>query len=196
MRYPILFLLVLLSACEDSTQHIALGTLERDRIAHTATVNEVITELPVSQGSMVTKGTVLVKLDGVIQKATLSKAEASVAQAEANLEKLRNGARVEEVAAARAKVAGARASLVESEANYKRALELAKSRALSDVQRDNVLAKRDANLANLQTASEELLILTNGTREEDLRAAEAILNIAKAVFTIEEKKSASDEEKG
>ena len=106
MRYLICVIFVLLTACDGRPQNIALGTLERDRIAHTATINEVVVALPVAQGSLVKTGTLLVKLDDTLQKAQVSKAEAEVAQAEANLEKLRNGARVEEVASASAKVAG------------------------------------------------------------------------------------------
>lgn len=188
MRYIILLSALYLTACESSQQNIALGTLERDRIAHTATVNEVITSLPVSQGSIVSEGTVLVQLDDTIQKAQVAIAQASVDNFEANLEKLRNGARIEEVAAARAKLAGSRASLDETNANYNRTLELAKSSAISAAEKDRILAMREASLANLKAAQEALHILTNGTREEDLRAAEALYNKAKAVLEIEQKK--------
>lgn len=190
MRYFICLAFVILTACDGHPQNIALGTLERDRIAHTATTNEVVTELPVKQGSQVTKGTVLVKLDETLQTAQVNKAAAQVAQAEAHLEKLRSGAREEEVAAAVAKVAGAKASLVESEANYKRAIELRKSKTISEAERDQKLALRDANRASLQSAREELRILTNGTRIEDLREAEALLDAAVATLASEKKKLA------
>lgn len=190
MRYLICLAFLILTACDDRPQNIALGTLERDRIAHTATTNEVVTELPVKQGSQVTKGTVLVKLDDTLQAAQVNKAVAQVAQAEAHLEKLRSGARKEEVAAAVAKVAGAKASLVESEANYKRAIELRKSKTISEADRDQKLALRDANRASLQSAREELRILTNGTRIEDLREAEALLDAAVATLASEKKKLA------
>jgi HlyD family secretion protein len=190
VRYLICLAFVILAACDGRPQNIALGTLERDRIAHTATTNEVVTALPVNQGSQVTKGTVLVKLDDTLQTAQVSKAAAQVAQAEAHLEKLRSGAREEEVAAAVAKVAGAKASLVESEANYKRAIELRKSKTISEADRDQKLALRDANRASLQSAREELRILTNGTRIEDLREAEALLDAAVATLASEKKKLA------
>jgi HlyD family secretion protein len=103
---------------------------------------------------------------------------------------LRSGAREEEVAAAVAKVAGAKASLVESEANYKRAIELRKSKTISEADRDQKLALRDANRASLQSAREELRILTNGTRIEDLREAEALLDAAVATLASEKKKLA------
>ena len=190
MKYLICLVFVLLMACDSRPQNIALGTLERDRIAHTATANEVVVALPVSQGSTVEKGTLIVKLDDTIQKAQVRKAEADVAQAEANLEKLRNGARVEEVAAAQAKVAGAKASLVESEANYLRSLELIETKAISEATRDKMLAARDSDLASLQSAKEELRKLTNGTREEELLKAEADLAAVIATLASEKKKLA------
>ncbi|UTW04140.1 HlyD family efflux transporter periplasmic adaptor subunit [Amphritea atlantica] len=190
MRYLIYLLLPFLAACSDSSDHLALGTLERDRIAHTATASEVVVELPVSPGSQVTKGTLLVKLDSTLQQSEVDKASAEVALAQANLEKLRNGAREEEVAAAAARVAGARASLVESRANHIRILNLIKQKLVSQSELDRARAIRDADQAVLQNAQEALLLLTNGTREEDLRAAEAALNAAKAMLAIQSKRLA------
>ena len=187
MRYLICLIFVLLTACDSRPQNIALGTLERDRIAHTATVNEVVVDLPVSQGSVVKKGTLLVKLDDTLQKAQVRKVEAEIAQAEANLEKLRSGARPEEIAIANAKVAGANAALVESEANYIRSMTLIKQNVISEATLDTALASRDASLANLESAQEQLLELTNGTREEDLRIAEAHLDAVIATLASEMK---------
>ena len=188
MRYYLFILIVLLSACNKHPQKIALGTLERERIAHTATVNEVVVDLPIAQGSMVKKGSLLVRLDNTLQKTRVSKAEAEVAQAEANLEKLRSGARIEEVEAARAKVAVAKATLVESEANYKRAKILAKQKVISQADLDKARASRDTNFASLQSVREQLRELTNGAREEDLRMAQASLDAVKAALLSENKK--------
>ena len=190
MRYFIYVIFVLLTACNGRDANVALGTLERDRIAHTATINEIVVALPVAQGSTVSKGTVLVKLDDTQQSAQVAKAQAEVIQAQANLEKLRNGAREEEVAAASAKVAGAKATLIESEANYKRAKNLAKRNLTSLANLDRSLAGRDASLANLHSAQEQLRELTNGTREEDLRIAEARLGAVIAILASENKKLA------
>jgi len=190
MRYIVCLVIVLLSACDRQPQNIALGTLERERIAHTATINEVVIALPVKQGSMVKKGTILVRLDDTQQKAQVAKAQAEVAQAEANLEKLRNGARVEEVASASAKVAEAKASLVENEANYLRAKNLAQRDLASQARLDSTRASRDASLARLQSAKEQLRELTNGTREEDLRMSEARLAATISVLASENKKLA------
>lgn len=182
------FFLTILTGCNDDNPNVALGTLERDRIAHTATVNEVITEIPVRAGSQVSKGTVLVKLDDTLQKALVAKALAQVQQAQANLDKARNGARAEEVATAQAKVAGAQATLVRSKANYEREARLINSNLTSQVNLDAALAKRDENISQLNSAQEQLRQLVNGTRIEDLAIAEAILATNIAVLTSEQKK--------
>lgn len=180
--------LALLVGCQQDSRHLALGTLERERIALTATANEVITSIPVSTGALVNKGELLVQFDNVQQQAQVEKAKAEVAQAQASLEKLRNGARHEEVESARAKVAGAKASLTEFEANYTRAQNLVVKGLVSQADLDKALSSRDAGQANLRATQEQLLVLTNGTREEDLRFADAHLSAAKAMLTSEQKK--------
>lgn len=183
-----LSLFFLLSACDNNKPGIALGTLERERIAHTATVSEVITALPVPAGSKVTKGTVLVQLDDTIQKALVNKAKAEMQQAKANLEKVHNGAREEEVADATAQVEGAKAALLKSNANYERALILIKKQLASQATLDNALAARDGNQAKLNSAKEHLLQLINGARIEDLQIAEATYATTLAVLASETKK--------
>lgn len=183
-----ILLCALVSACDNHNDHLALGTLERDRVAHTATVNEVIVALPISQGSEVKAGDLLVKLDDRQQSAVVAQAEADVTRADANLEKLRNGAREEEVAAAQAKVEGARATLVDAQRTYARNRDLAARQMVSQAEVDRSLAARDTAGANLRSAQEQLRELTNGTREEDLRMASAELDAAQARLVSERKR--------
>jgi len=182
------FVFLLFIGCNSEQENVALGTLERDRIAHTATVSEVIIDLPVAAGSQVIKGMVLVKLDDDLQKASVAKARAQVQQAQATLDKAHNGARVEEVATAKAKVAGAKAALAKSTANYIRAKSLIKANLTSQATLDDALASRDENLATLSSTQEQLRQLINGTRIEDLAIAEAVLATNIAMLTHEEKK--------
>ena len=177
-----------LFGCDNAKENIALGTLERDRIAHTATVNEVITALPVLPGSWVDKGTVLVELDQTQQLAQQAIAQAGVLQAEANVEKLRRGAREEELAIASANVTGAKATLVENQANYKRIKNLAKNNLSSEAELNKALASKDLALANLHAFEETLRQLTNGARIEDLQMAQAQVLAAKAKLASETKK--------
>ena len=193
MRHlPILLSLLMLplSGCEGDSHGVALGTLERDRIAHVATSSEVVVALPVEPGSEVKAGDLLVQLDDTLQQAQLDKAAAEVAQAKASLAKLRHGARPEEVAAGRARVAGAQAALVESEASYTRIRNLADQHAVSQADLDKARASRDANQAALLSAEEDLAVLTNGARAEDLEAAQAALDAALATQALENKRLA------
>ena len=190
MQYFSLILLVLLTACDNHSQQLALGTLERDRISHTATVNEVIVSLPVSAGSHIKQGDLLVQLDDTEQKAHVAHAQAEVAQAQANLDKLRKGPRIEDIAVAKAIVAGAKAKTIASEANYKRAKNMAKSNLSSQANLDTAIADRDFDLANLHSTQQQLTALLKGTREEDLRSAQAILDATQASLAGEEKKLA------
>lgn len=187
--YSILALLTL-AGCDNHPEHIALGTLERDRITHSATVNEVITALPTPRGSVVKQGDVLVQLDNTLQTAQVAKAQASIKQAKAQLDKLRNGARSEEIAGAKAQVEGAKAALLESQSSYQRSRDLLKQKLISQASHDSSLAVRDAATAKLKSANEALLTLTNGTRIEDIHVAEANLAAAMAVLNIENKKLA------
>lgn len=171
---------LLLAGCQDEATGIALGTVERDRVALTATAAEVVIALPVPQGSRVKKGDVLVRLDDQRERAQVAGAQAEVERARANLEKLRNGAREEELAAARAKVSGARASLLETEQTFERTKDLSSRGTVSKASYDTAVAKRDAAQASLKSAQEELRELENGARAEDLAMAEAELAAAQA----------------
>ncbi|GAA4885525.1 HlyD family efflux transporter periplasmic adaptor subunit [Ferrimonas pelagia] len=179
-----------LSGCAPAEQHVALGTLERERVTLPATVDEVIVALPVMAGTWVGQGTVLVQLDDRQQQAQVARALAEVERAEAQLDKLRNGARPEEVAAAQAQVTGTQATLQEAESSYARARQLQRQQLISQADVDHALASRDAASATLTAAREALLTLTNGTRQEDLRMAGAELAAAEASLASERKRLA------
>jgi len=179
-------LFLALGACMADDPQEALGTLERDRIIHKATANEIITAQPIPEGTLVSAGSLLVQLDDRRQKAMVARAAAEVARAGAHLEELRNGAREEDVAAASARVSGAKASLQEAQASYARAKQLVAQKLASQAALDSALAGRDGAEAALGTAQEQLLRLTNGTRPEQLVQAEAALAAAQAQQELEE----------
>jgi HlyD family secretion protein len=183
---PLALTLLLITGCTEQTANQALGTLERDRIILKATADEIIVEEPIPEGSNVTAGTVLVKLDDRQQQAVVARARAEVARARASLEELRNGARAEDIAAASAQVNGARAELVEATAQYQRTLELRRQKLAAQANLDRALAKRDAAEAALASARENLLRLTNGTRPEQLDQGKAQLAAAQAQLSLEE----------
>ncbi len=185
-RLAILLAAALLAACSDNSVDEALGTLERDRIVLTATADEIILDEPVPEGTMVSAGTVLVQLDDKRQQARVAVARAEVSRARARLEELRNGARPEEVAAASARVKGAGAELTEAQASYQRSKVLRQQNLASQSSLDHARAQRDAAKASLDSASEDLLRLTNGTRQEQLDQGAATLQAAEAQLLLEQ----------
>lgn len=179
--------LLLLAACSDEAPDQALGTLERDRIILRATASEIITEQPLQEGQPVTAGQLLVQLDPRNQQTIVARARAETARASARMTELRNGARKEDIAAATAQVSGARATLVDAEASYQRAQKLVAQKLAARATLDSALANRDAAEAALDSAREQLLRLTNGTRPEQLEQGAAELEAAQAQLALEQR---------
>ena len=178
---------VLLASCSDSSTGVALGTLERDRVALTATADEVITALPVPRGEYVSKGTVLVQLDNRAQTAEVERRVAEVALAQANLDEKRAGPRPEDIAQARAQVAASQAKVVETETAFERFAQLESTGTTSEAKFDVVLSARDVARAELAKNQENLNELLAGSRIEDIQKAEAELGIAEANLKFAEK---------
>jgi len=186
LRGLLLILIAQLSACSDDNANLALGTLERDRIVLKATAAEIITQLPIAEGSNVKVGDLLLQLDDRRQQALVAQADASLASAQAYLTKLQNGARAEDIAAARSQVAGAEAQLLEAQKMLKRAQVMMSRKLSSEAVLDSARANHDSAQANLDKSRENLLLLTNGSREEDLQQAEAQVAVAKAALALEQ----------
>lgn len=189
-RYLQLFLLVCclltISACGNRDTHLALGTLERDRVILKATAAEIITQLPLREGVLVNEGDLLVQLDDRRQRALVAKADASLRSAKAMLTKLQQGNRPEDIAAARSQVRGAEAQLIEAQKAFDRTQTLVSRQLAGAAELDSARAKRDSAQANLDKAQENLLLLTNGSREEDLQQAEAQVALAQAALALEQ----------
>ena len=178
-RFSVPVLVLLLSACNDTNEGAqALGTLERDRITLSATAAEVIVALPVREGSTVARGDLLVQLDDSLQMALVAKAEADVQQFEANLEKLRNGPRAEEIMAAEARVEVARATLQEITQDISRIQRLVQQQLAPAAELETAQSRHAARQAALNEAEDQLHLLNAGTRPEDIRLAEAQLSAA------------------
>ncbi|MDC3190780.1 HlyD family efflux transporter periplasmic adaptor subunit [Pseudoalteromonas elyakovii] len=186
-RVVLILISLVVAACSDSNEGVALGTLERERVIHPATTNEILIDLPVSAGQLVEKGQVIAKFDAELQQAIVAKAQAQLAQATAFLEKTLNGARPEEVAAASAKVAAANAAYTQSEANFRRAKTLVKEKLASQETLDSATAARDETFANLESAKQNLNELTNGSRVEDINSAKAQVQAAEAELKVQQK---------
>ncbi|WKE67354.1 HlyD family efflux transporter periplasmic adaptor subunit [Gallaecimonas kandeliae] len=172
MRVVLVLGLLMLCACSDGGDRV-FGTVERDRLTLTAPVGDLVAAVAVSEGQQVKAGQVLLQLDDTAAKARVGQAQAELARAKAALEELTNGARAEELAQARAALDGALATLIEARQQYERTERLFKSHVLTQDDLDKAKAGRDKALAGRDQAAQHLKELENGTRQEQLRQAEA-----------------------
>ena len=181
-------LVFMLTACAPGETNVALGTLERDRIVLTATDSEIITAQPVAEGSPVETGQLLVQLDSRQQALRVQTLEAELAERDAVLEWLRNGPRVEEIAAAEARVDTAKAVVRENRLQLTRIQELVEKRVASQSELDSAQALVDSNAARLRDAEAQLKLVLAGTRPEELAQAEAQRQAARAQLALERRK--------
>ena len=170
---------LLVKSC-DAPDEVALGVLARERVALTATANEIITGQPVPEGHAVSEGTILVQLDDRLARANLEIALARRAQAQADLDRMQGGERAEEIAIAEARVEGARAVYREADTTLERSRRLFESDIITQARLDQDIARRDSALADMTRAEQALIEIRAGAREEDIRIAEAKLRAADA----------------
>ena len=156
----------------------ASGTVEVTQVQLAPLAGGRIVELAVEESDHVRKGQFIARLsmDGADDE--LKMAEAALAGAKAQLDELKNGFRKEDISKAKAELAARRVQYEQARRDEKRFAALAA---------DGVVAERDAELYSeaakasrraMQAASDQVRLLENGMRPEQIAAAEA--NVARA----------------
>ncbi|KJF88660.1 membrane protein [Photobacterium phosphoreum] len=179
-------LFIILSGCNDQHGTLALGTIERDQITLTATVNEIITSQPIAEGSTIKKGEVVAILQSQQQQTRVAKAQAIQQQAQAYLLRLTNGARPEDIAAAEANVEQYQANFTDKNDDNQRIKQLFAKKVVSTAERDSAQTQRDIAQAELQTAINGLKKIVSGERIEDIKQAQAALVAAITDVTLQQ----------
>lgn len=181
-----------------TTQLVYSGTVETREIQVGSKVGGRVTEVAVEEGQMVKAGAVLVRFEVDELKAQRTQAQAEVEQAQADLDKMergyrpeeiaqseatarqqqamfeaaKNGPRVQELQAAQADYDAAVADAANAQITYERMRTLVRGETVSKQQYDDSLARRDSTGQKAESARQHLKMLQEGTRKEDLRAAE------------------------
>ena len=176
-----------LSSCDNSKTNQALGTLERDRILLKSTAAEPIVDIRIQDGQPVKQGDLILQLDPSNQTQVVAKTEASLALATANFNKLKNGARSEDIAATQAQLTRAQSTLNEAQKNFERVNAMMLKKLVSAANLDSARAARDGAQADVNRATQNVLLLTHGTRAEDIQQAQAQVDQAKAALEIEQR---------
>lgn len=130
----------------------------------------------VDEGDRVNRGTPLAKLDTTNLEAQRQGLVARKAQAEAVLAELKNGAREEQIAAAQAKVRDLEQQLTLEKIKSSRREYLYQQGAIPKEQLDEITFNSRALSERLANARSNLKELQNGTRSEQLKAQQAVVN--------------------
>lgn len=182
MRVPLLALLssVILAGCAPEGNGALQGYAEGEFVRVAAPFAGSLTRLAVQRGGQVKAGDPLYSLEQENEQAARLEAEERLKSAEARLANLEKGRRPDEVAAVAAQLAQAQAGLKLSQAQLKRDEDLAIKNFISRERLDQSRANRDRDQARVNELAAQLRIARLGARSDEIRAAQADVQAARA----------------
>lgn len=186
------------------------GFIEAHEIRLGSRVGGRVARVHVEEGDAVTAGRVLVELEPFDLPARRAEAEAMLAAREAEYARLRQGFRPEEIAQARhryeqleakheqlvegprrqeievagERLAAAQAELTFAEQHHERIEQLVERDALPREELDRAVTELNVALRTVAARQEELNLLEEGTRPEEIAAAKAQLEEARAAWEL------------
>lgn len=174
------------------------GTVEVREMQIGSKIGGRVTQVSVDDGSRVQTGELLVRFEADQLTAQRAQAQAQAAEAAATFARVQRGLRPEEIAQARANAAQQLAMLDEAkrgprqqeilaakaqydsaladahnaEINFERMAMLVRGETVSRQQYDDAKAKRDTTAQQAEAARQQFAMLEEGTRREDIEAAQ------------------------
>ena len=139
-----------------------------------------VTSIMVSAGDQVDAGTVLITLDDSRQKQEVALAVANLEYAEAEVERIKNGATSEAREVAHALYRSAQARLDQAMRTWTRIQQLRTERAVSQQEADDQLASVDALRGEVEAAAARVREIESPARADEMRAAAARVGSAQA----------------
>lgn len=175
----IVLVAVALAGCADDAPQV-LGTLEYDRISLPAPSAERIVSVEVREGDTVKAGATLLTLERTRIAAQTDAVLAQAQQQRESLAELEAGSRDEQIAQARAQLAGAQAQARDARAYFARVQPLGQRKLIAAVDVDRARAAADSADAQVRAAQALLDELQHGTRKERIAQATAAVRAADA----------------
>jgi HlyD family secretion protein len=149
------------------------GFIEATEVRISSKVGGTVALLPVQEGAVVQAGQLLASLDTTDVNLALNAARGDRDQAAADLRLREAGSRVEEIREASAQVDRAQADLDGAERDLARMQSLLDSGSGTEKSRDDARTRRDLAKAARDAAREQYLRRKNGSRPEEIAAAQA-----------------------
>ncbi|MBM4273502.1 MAG: HlyD family efflux transporter periplasmic adaptor subunit [Deltaproteobacteria bacterium] len=147
-------------------------------------VSGKIVKIHFDEGDWIKTGQVVAELEAQDLRDEVAQAQARMATARANLTKYLAGYRVQEIEEAKAAVAKAKADLDNKQIMFHRYQNLYERKTVSKQTRDQVEADFLMARANLKSAREQYDLRKEGFRKEDIDAAKAEFEQAKATLEL------------
>ncbi|WP_455365368.1 efflux RND transporter periplasmic adaptor subunit [Kaarinaea lacus] len=148
------------------------GTVEAREVDLAFQVGGRISQLDADEGRWVKEGDVVAALDPTDLQLALQQATATANAAKANLDALKAGTRRQELRVAEADLQKAQSQLNYAKAEVKRVSFLVPKKLASDEQLEQAQLQYEVALASVEQAKQNLSLLREGPREEDIQRAE------------------------
>jgi HlyD family secretion protein len=177
------FTFLLFTACTEKNSVSYQGYAEGEYLIISSAVGGALEKLNVDKGDSVKGGDILFTIEDDFNSAALSAAKAGEIAATAELADAKSGARVEELAIIRSRLAGAEAALRLSSAQLARDETQFRSGSVTQARLDQSRAAFEQNDAMVKTIRDELKAANLASRPERIKALEARLSAAKAAVS-------------
>ena len=146
--------------------------------------NELVDELNLQKAAVQSAESVLAELEAGSRPEEIAQAEASVQKAQARLDELLTGSRPQEIASAEATVQRAKAEMERLKTEFERRQNLLNENVISTQEYDSAKTAYESAQAVLKEAEEQLKLVKEGPRKEQIEQARADLNGAKEHYNL------------
>jgi len=143
-----------------------------------------VKEILIQEGDQVKKDAILMRLDDEQTRLQVAQARANLDSAQASLERIKAGARPQEVSQVEAAVRQAKINMDSAEENYLKMQKLFSEGAISEQQHDQAKNQLEIARAQYQSASESYKLITEGASAQDIRAVEAQVRQAQSALEL------------
>lgn len=178
---------LVLSTCAEHEAGISgSGTIEAVDVNLSSKAAGDVVEMTAEEGRRVQKGDLLVRVDHTLLDLQLQQAQAGLRLAEAQLQLLLKGARIEDIGQAEEAQAQAQENLKLAKEDNQRIRNLFQSGSATTKQRDEADARLKVAQSIYSSASQALKKLQNLARPEEIQVAQAKLDQARLAVQIAE----------
>jgi len=167
---------------ENLNELIIYGNVDIRQVNLSFRMQGKIQKMYFDEGERIKAGKVVAKLDPQPFLDEVAAAKAELQNVEANLLKLKNGYRIQDIESARESVKGSESEYNNALVLYKRNLNVVDKGVVSLQNLDNSLTQVKQSEARLNSAKEQLNLSEEGFRKEDVMQGEAQVAQAKAIL--------------